>query len=90
MPQTSRIWLPAIMCAKYNRTYEIHANGAYVRIGVCVVSKPQEQAWLANARITNQQQLEQVIAKNTNETHHQQLHDPNVEHDIEGGRVAER
>jgi len=51
------------MCAINNWTYEIHSNSAYVRVSVCVISEPQEQARLTNTWITNQQQLEQVIAE---------------------------
>jgi hypothetical protein len=33
---------------------EVHANGVDVALCVCVISKPQNQAWLAHTRVTNQ------------------------------------
>ena len=42
--------------------YKIHADGADVALCVGVVRKPKEEAGLAHARVSNQEQLEEVIA----------------------------
>lgn len=41
---------------------EIDADGRYEGLGVGVVSKAEQQTRLADARIADQQQLEQVVA----------------------------
>jgi hypothetical protein len=40
---------------------KIHSNGANVRLCVGVVRKTQQQARLAHSRVSDQQQLEQII-----------------------------
>lgn len=42
-------------------TYEVDANCRDVGLGVGVVGEPEQQARLANTRITDEQELEQVV-----------------------------
>ena len=40
---------------------EVHTNGRNVALGIGVVGEPQQQARFPNARVANQQQLEEEI-----------------------------
>ena len=42
-------------------TYEVDTNGRDVGLGVCVIGKSQQQARLSDARVSNKQELEEVI-----------------------------
>jgi len=46
-----------------NETYKVYANGRNVRLGVRIVGKSKQQTRLSNTRVTNEQQLEEVIAE---------------------------
>lgn len=46
-------------------THKINTDCRDVRLRVCVVCKTQKQARLSNPRVSNQQELEQVIAEIT-------------------------
>lgn len=41
---------------------EIDPNGGNVRLGVCVVGETEQETGLAHAGVSNQEQLEQVVA----------------------------
>ena len=41
--------------------YKVDTNCRNVALGICVVGKPQKQARLADARVSDQQELEEVI-----------------------------
>jgi len=50
------------ICDLCGRTYEIDANGGNVTLGVSIIRETKQEARLSDSRVTNQQELEQVIA----------------------------
>ena len=51
-----------------SRTYEVDTDGGDVALGVSVVGEPQQQAGLPHARVSDQQELKQVVAIGTGGT----------------------
>lgn len=47
-------------------TYKIHTNRRNVRLRVRVVGKSKQQTRLSDTRVSNQEQLEEIIAVETN------------------------
>src|SRR5690242_9536395 len=43
------------------RTYKVDADGGDVALCVCVVGEPEQQARLSNTRVTDEEELEQVV-----------------------------
>lgn len=40
---------------------EVHTNGRNVALGIGVVGEPQQQARLSDARVTDEEELEEVV-----------------------------
>lgn len=51
--------VPAASC--HGTTYEVDANSGDVGFGVGIVGESQQQARLSDSRVTNQEELEEVI-----------------------------
>lgn len=47
---------------KKSNTYKINTDGGDVRLSVCVVSETQQQARFTDTGVTDEQELEEIIA----------------------------
>ena len=52
---------PHLALELHRANLEVHANGADVALRVGVVSEPQQEAGLAHAGVSDQQELEEVV-----------------------------
>jgi len=51
------MWTPLVA----GSTYKVYADGRNVTLGVGIIGKPKQQARLSNTRITDEEELEEVV-----------------------------